>query len=33
LGIAREDFNITQGSAGVPSSLRMLQVLLRTFGL
>jgi hypothetical protein len=27
----REDFKTTQGSAGVPSSLEMLQVLLRTF--
>jgi hypothetical protein len=29
----REDFKITQRSAGVPSSLRMIQALLRTFGL
>jgi hypothetical protein len=33
LGTTREDFKITQGSAGVPSSLGMLQVFLRTFGL
>jgi hypothetical protein len=33
LGTTREDFKTTQGLAGVPSSLRMLQVLLRTFGL
>jgi hypothetical protein len=32
LGTAREDFKTTQGSTGVPSSLGMLQVLLRTFG-
>jgi hypothetical protein len=31
LGTAREDFKTTQGLAGVPSSLVMLQVLLRTF--
>jgi hypothetical protein len=29
----REDFKIAQGSAGVPSSLGMFQVFLRTFGL
>jgi hypothetical protein len=33
LGTTREDFRITQGSAGVPSSLRMLQVFLRPFDL
>jgi hypothetical protein len=33
LGTTREDFKTTQGSAGVPSSLGILQVLLRTFGL
>jgi hypothetical protein len=33
LGTTREDFKTTRGSAGVPSSLGMLQVLLRTFGL
>jgi hypothetical protein len=33
LGTTQEDFKTTQGSAGVPSSLGMLQVLLRTFGL
>jgi hypothetical protein len=33
LGTTREDFNTTQGSTGVPSSLEMFQVLLRTFGL
>jgi hypothetical protein len=33
LGTTREDFKTTQGSTGVPSSLGMLQVLLRTFGL
>jgi hypothetical protein len=33
LGTTREDFKTTQGLAGVPSSLGMLQVLLRTFGL
>jgi hypothetical protein len=33
LGTSREDFKTTQESAGVPSSLEMLQVLLRTFGL
>jgi hypothetical protein len=33
LGTTREDFKTTQGSAGVPSSLGMLQVFLRTFGL
>jgi hypothetical protein len=33
LGTTREDFRITQISAGVPSSLRMLQIFLRTFGL
>jgi hypothetical protein len=33
LGTTREDFKTTQGSAGVPSSLGMLQVCLRTFGL
>jgi hypothetical protein len=32
-GTTREDFKTTHGSAGVPSSLRMLQVFLRTFGL
>jgi hypothetical protein len=32
LGTTREDFKTTQGSPGVPSSLGMLQVLLRTFG-
>jgi hypothetical protein len=33
LGTTREDVRITQISAGVPSSLGMLQILLRTFGL
>jgi hypothetical protein len=33
LGDYREDFGITQRSARVPSSLGMLQVLLRTFDL
>jgi hypothetical protein len=33
LGTTREDFRITQGLAGVPSSLGMLQVFLRTFDL
>jgi hypothetical protein len=33
LGTTREDFRSTQISAGVPSSLGMLQVFLRTFGL
>jgi hypothetical protein len=33
LGTTREDFKTTQGLAGVPSSLGMLRVLLRTFGL
>jgi hypothetical protein len=33
LGTTREDFRITQKSAGVPSSLGMLQIFLRTFGL
>jgi hypothetical protein len=33
LGTTREDFGITQILAGVPSSLRMLQVFLRTFDL
>jgi hypothetical protein len=33
LGTTREDFKTAQGSAGVPSSLGMLQVFLRTFGL
>jgi hypothetical protein len=33
LGTTREDFRITQRSAGVPSSLGMLQVFLRTFDL
>jgi hypothetical protein len=33
LGTTREDFRITQKLAGVPSSLGMLQVFLRTFGL
>jgi hypothetical protein len=33
LGTNREDFKTTQGSAGVPSNLGMIQVLLRTFGL
>jgi hypothetical protein len=33
LGTSREDFMITQISAGVPSSLGMLQIFLRTFGL
>jgi hypothetical protein len=33
LGTIREDFKTTQRSAGVPSSLGMFQVLLRTFGL
>jgi hypothetical protein len=33
LGTTREGFRITQGSAKVPSSLGMLQIFLRTFGL
>jgi hypothetical protein len=33
LGTTREDFKTTQRSAGVPSSLGMLHVLLRTFNL
>jgi hypothetical protein len=33
LGTTRGDFKTTQGSARVPSSLGMLQVFLRTFGL
>jgi hypothetical protein len=33
LGTTREDFRIAQTSAGVHSSLRMLQLLLRTFDL
>jgi hypothetical protein len=33
LGTTREDFRITQISAGVPSSLGMLQIFLKTFGL
>jgi hypothetical protein len=33
LGTTRENFKTTHGSAGVPSSLGMLQVFLRTFGL
>jgi hypothetical protein len=33
LGTTREDFRITQISAGVHSSLGMLQIFLRTFGL
>jgi hypothetical protein len=33
LGTTREDFGITQTSAGVHSSLGMLQLFLRTFGL
>jgi hypothetical protein len=33
LGTTQEDFRSTQISARVPSSLRMLQVFLRTFGL
>jgi hypothetical protein len=33
LGTTQEDFNITQTSAGVHSSLGMLQIFLRTFGL
>jgi hypothetical protein len=33
LGTTREDFRITQISAGVHSSLVMLQIFLRTFGL
>jgi hypothetical protein len=33
LGTTREDFRITQISARVPSSLEMLQIYLRTFGL
>jgi hypothetical protein len=33
LGTTREDFRITQISTGVPSSLGMLQIFLRTFGL
>jgi hypothetical protein len=32
-GTTREDFRITQISAGVHCSLRMLQIFLRTFGL
>jgi hypothetical protein len=31
LGTTRENFKTTQGSARVPSSLRMLHVILRTF--
>jgi hypothetical protein len=33
LGTTREGFRITQGSAGVPSSLGMLQIFLRAFDL
>jgi hypothetical protein len=33
LGTTRKDFKTTHGSARVPCSLRMIQVLLRTFGL
>jgi hypothetical protein len=33
LGTTREDFRITQISVGVHSSLEMLQIFLRTFGL
>jgi hypothetical protein len=33
LGTTREDFKTTQGSAGVPSILEMIQAFLRTFGL
>jgi hypothetical protein len=33
LGTTREDFRITQIIAGVHSSLGMLQIFLRTFGL
>ena len=33
LGTTREDFKTTQRSAGVPSSLGMIQAFLRTFGL
>jgi hypothetical protein len=33
LGATREDFKTTQGTDGVPSSLGMFQVLLRTFDL
>jgi hypothetical protein len=33
LGTTREDFKTTQGSVGVPSSLGILQVFLKTFGL
>jgi hypothetical protein len=33
LGTTREDFRITQITAGVHSSLGMLQIFLRTFGL
>jgi hypothetical protein len=33
LGTSREDFRITQILAGVHSSLGMLQIFLRTFGL
>jgi hypothetical protein len=33
LGTTREDFKTTQGSAGVPSNLGMIQAFLRTFGL
>jgi hypothetical protein len=33
LRTTREDFKTNQGSGGVPSSLGMLQVFLRTFGL
>jgi hypothetical protein len=33
LGTTGEDFRITQLLAGVPSSLGMLQIFLRTFGL
>jgi hypothetical protein len=33
LGTTREDFKTTQRSVGVPSSLEIIQVFLRTFGL
>jgi hypothetical protein len=33
LGTTREDFRITRISTGVHSSLEMLQIFLRTFGL
>jgi hypothetical protein len=33
LRTTREGFRITQGSAGVPSSLEMLEIFLRTFDL